>query len=873
MSQSRKLTVIMFTDIVGYTTMMQKNEANALSIVDRYQKEQEELVQHFNGSILKYYGDGSLLVFNSVLEAVKYALQLQIRLNKTPKVPVRIGIHTGDILYKDKEAYGDGINIAARLQSFAVPGSIIFSGDVYDKIKNHPELKSLYLGKHQFKNILIMIDVYALTNPGIKVPKKSKPKTTNETTHAMPKARSYLTKIKYMLLVIGLTASIALIIYKIENRSMTRVAINTTLPVLVKKVGELNNTEGERNWQIFVELLEIKKYVGSNPDFIRIWDFMTYPLSITTTQIGAEVYAKPYSNPDTAWFYLGKTPLYNYSFPKGLSRLKIEHPGYQTQLDVELYKFNWDHEPDTLFYRLFRPEETPEGMVYVPDRIGDYRTIPGLHAMQQIDEFWIDQFEVTNARYKKFIDSGGYENQSYWIYPFIDGGDTLRFGDAISRFVDNTGYVGPSGWELGDIPKGEEDLPVTGISWYEAAAFAKFENKQLPTLFHSVSLAELHGAPEIVKFGNFETDRLAPIHDFNSLTSYGTYDIPGNVSEWVFNQNFKNRTIVGGNFKEPSYNFHNSLNISPWTRSEIIGFRCIRYANNSVNQVLEKGLDLLERDYSNLAPVSDDIFKLYMDLLEFDPKDLNPVSISKAEIGNSIKEIIEVSIPYEEDRMSIVLFIPKNSEPPYQSVLYFPGLGSHYSNDISNIQINDKIDFFLKSGRAVIWPAYYASNGRGTTGIANVNQWKQAHKYIITDAKVTVAYIEDRMDFDADKIAFYGYSWGGALAPYILAVEDRLNLGIVALFGVSSLTKYRFKELDQVDYLPRVKVPMLMLGGRYDFDNPLRDQQAYYNLLGTPLENKKWMQYESTHDIPRVDLVNESLSWLDKHFGKVKVNG
>jgi len=166
-----------------------------------------------------------------------------------------------------------------------------------------------------------------------------------------------------------------------------------------------------------------------------------------------------------------------------------------------------------------------------------------------------------------------------------------------------------------------------------------------------------------------------------------------------------------------------------------------------------------------------------------------------------------------------------------------------------------------------------SSIGRGTTGIANVNQWKQVHKYIITDAKVTVDYIEDRMDFNADKIAFYGYSWGGALAPYIMAVEDRLNLGIVALFGVSSLRKYQFKELDQVDYLPRVNVPMLMLGGRYDFNNSAREQQAFYNLLGTSAENKKLMQYESTHDIPRIDLVNESLGWLDKYFGKVKIDG
>lgn len=83
------------------------------------------------------------------------------------------GIHTGDVLSRDGDVYGDGINIASRLQSFGEEGSIIFSGDVHDKIKNHPELKSVYLGKHQLKNVLSVIDIYALSNPGIKVPNKS----------------------------------------------------------------------------------------------------------------------------------------------------------------------------------------------------------------------------------------------------------------------------------------------------------------------------------------------------------------------------------------------------------------------------------------------------------------------------------------------------------------------------------------------------------------------------------------------------------------------------------------------------------------------------------------------------------------------------
>lgn len=560
----------------------------------------------------------------------------------------------------------------------------------------------------------------------------------------------------------------------------------------------------------------------------------------------------------------------NYNFPKGMSRIKIEKSGFETQHDVLLKQLLRPGSVDTLYYILFRKDEIPEEMVFVPSQMGNYWSTPGLPNLL-IEDFWIDRFEVTNKQYKIFLDSAGYNNPNYWPYAFIDNGDTLLFENAIKQFKDKTGWPGPANWELSDYPKNEGDIPVTGISWYEAVAYAKFKNKELPTLFHWTFVSEPHAAPEIVKFGNYNGKGPASGYTYNSMTRFGTYDLPGNVSEWIFNSNQNKRFVMGGNYKEPSYLYNTTyIQMSPWERNELVGFRCIKYNNTNSWSQLTQNFDQVKRDYNNLKPVSDEIFQVYKDLLKFEKRELNPVQIETSESEYWNKETIEVAVSYDDEPMKILIFLPKNYKSPFQTILYFPGLSSHFSNDIGTMQIDDNIDFFLKSGRAVIWPVYYASYGRGTTHITNINLWKQAYRYIIQDVQITLDYLQIRNDIDIEKIVYYGISWGGAVAPYILSIEDRINLGIVALFGVSSVKKYLFKEFDPVDYLPHVEIPMLLLGGQYDFDFTIEQQRAFYDLLGTPEADKNWMVFESTHYIPHHNLVSESLNWLDKYFGKVE---
>jgi len=170
--QTRQLAAIMFTDIEGYAALMQQDEQKGIETRKRHRKVFNQITGKYKGRILQYYGDGTLSIFGSAIDAVECGIEMQLEFQKNPTVPIRIGIHTGDVVFSEDEIIGDGVNVASRVESLAISGGVFISEKVYDEIKNQPKLQTLWMGYFELKNVQRPIGIYALANPGLIVPKK-----------------------------------------------------------------------------------------------------------------------------------------------------------------------------------------------------------------------------------------------------------------------------------------------------------------------------------------------------------------------------------------------------------------------------------------------------------------------------------------------------------------------------------------------------------------------------------------------------------------------------------------------------------------------------------------------------------------------------
>lgn len=169
-AEQRKLAAIMFADMTGYTAMMQEDETRAKLLRTRQKKILETLIPAYNGTIIQYFGDGTLSMFDSAADAVRCGIAIQLELQKEPQVKLRIGIHSGDVVTDSEGIYGDCVNLASRIESLSVPGAVLFSGKVYEEIKNQRDIKTTLLGKFNLKNVKQPVEIFAAANEGMVIP-------------------------------------------------------------------------------------------------------------------------------------------------------------------------------------------------------------------------------------------------------------------------------------------------------------------------------------------------------------------------------------------------------------------------------------------------------------------------------------------------------------------------------------------------------------------------------------------------------------------------------------------------------------------------------------------------------------------------------
>ncbi len=172
MPQSRQLAAIMFTDIVGYTALMGDDEQRAFELLNTNRDIHQPIINLYNGKLIKEMGDGILATFPTVSDALYAAVKIQQACSASKELSLRVGIHEGEIIIENNDVYGDVVNIASRIQTLGTPGSILFSKKVADEIKNKAEFKTVSLGSFELKNVDEPMEVFALANEGLSVPKR-----------------------------------------------------------------------------------------------------------------------------------------------------------------------------------------------------------------------------------------------------------------------------------------------------------------------------------------------------------------------------------------------------------------------------------------------------------------------------------------------------------------------------------------------------------------------------------------------------------------------------------------------------------------------------------------------------------------------------
>jgi len=173
MTQTRQLAAIMFTDIVGYTALMGHDEKKAFELLIKNRQIQKPIIEKYNGRWIKELGDGVMASFNTASDAVNAAMKIQEACNAAKNFQLKIGIHLGEVVFENDDVYGDGVNIASRIETLGVGSSVLMSKSIRDQVKNNNEFQISSLGSFEFKNVREPVEVFAISNPGFVVPKRA----------------------------------------------------------------------------------------------------------------------------------------------------------------------------------------------------------------------------------------------------------------------------------------------------------------------------------------------------------------------------------------------------------------------------------------------------------------------------------------------------------------------------------------------------------------------------------------------------------------------------------------------------------------------------------------------------------------------------
>ncbi len=624
----------------------------------------------------------------------------------------------------------------------------------------------------------------------------------------------------------------------------------------------------------FEAALSVEERQPDSPALEQYWREFSWKTSFPSTPEGATVLIRNYDEPDSEWRELGQTPLYDVRVPRGLSVVRLELEGHDPIIRVIGGEAG---SSDRL------PISSPTRNVYnahlvditfdATGAIGSEEIrVPGFATEVddepvQMADFFIDRAEVSNRDYQAFVDAGGYEDRAYWEHDFLRDGESLSFEDAMALLVDSTGRPGPSNWIGGAFPDGLDDHPVGGLSWYEAAAYARFARKDLPTVHH---WRRAHASAALsweLAQSNLNTGKSTPTGVSDAIGWVGTRDMLGNAREWCANPVGDNYATLGGGWNDAPYmagnNIANPGMLPPFDRSPENGLRLARMNDERDARALFAKAMKTRQPIVPATPMSDEVFTAVKSNFRFSSGPMNATVEEEKEVRGFVRQRISYDINESGERMHMYLFLPGNEVARFPVMFYWSSAHGFYLTDIEQFRLH--LDFMLKRGWAVAMPVMEHTFDRGTgtgmpPGMSGI-EWRDQTIRWVREVRRSASYLETRSDLDTERLVLYGFSWGGRLGAMALALDDRFKSGILNQAG---LIRWNSDDTAIEHYLPRVTQPVLQINGRYDQDFRLDDSAIpYFELIGS--ENKKHVISETGHFAPMQTIIGETLSFVDEY--------
>jgi len=671
-------------------------------------------------------------------------------------------------------------------------------------------------------------------------------------------------------------------------------------------IPEIERLINEDNYAAAFSLArESEEDLGDDPTLAALWSQMTLFVTIETEPDAADVSFRSLGDPDAPWQALGTTPVEAARIPRDAFWIRIERQEYEPVEEL-LPPPPLEYAGDSVVsYSFNLDEERGDGMVRIPASIlwihfAGFETMPTFRS----PSYLIDRYEVTNEQFKRFVDEGGYRTPELWKHRFVRDGQDLAWEQSMAAFRDRSNRPGPSTWNAGTYPEGQGSLPVTGVSWYEAAAYAEFMGKSLPTLYHWMGATSVWEAELILPFANIQAEGLLPVES-TPVSLHGTADMAGNAREWIWNASGQGRYLVGGGWDDPPHMFFEPAIQPPFDRGETNGIRLMERVEmdlevertdapwglevEPVDGVAQEpemtvAADLfapIERPLGTRSaevPVTDEIFELFKARFDYDDAPFNDRVEGIDESSRYwTKQRVTFDAAYGGERMIAYVFLPKNVAPPYQPVVYWPGGGAvHLGNSADHLD-SQIVEFLIMSGRAVVYPIYKGTYERNDLGLrmTDANSSQEYVDYVvwwIKDMRRTLDYMATRDDLDSERIGFLGFSWGARLASIALAVEGRIDAAVLLGAGINPQSPR--PEVNETNYQPHVTIPVIMISGEHDAAFPLEStQKVMFDRLGTPAADKRHVLLPTGHFVMtqfRNQVEELALDWLDKYVGLVR---